>query len=117
MMYEEFKELTGKECSFEDFQKFEVMYMASSMDKCEFCEFVKGAVKAVKKEQHKPIQFRMTYDYRFYPAADEYCKILEVVKFDIARGKVIVKDTGKEKRWGDCHELKAITANEIIVRP
>ena len=53
MMYEEFKRLTGKNVSYEDFEKFEKMYMAGDMDKFEFCEFIKGAVKEQRNQKPK----------------------------------------------------------------
>ena len=65
MNYEEFKERTVESASYEQFQRFEKMYMACNIDKDIFCRLMKPLVLAeLESETHDRDMKRADHDYQ-----------------------------------------------------
>ena len=100
MLYEEFKRLTGKDCSFEDFEKFEKMYMAVDMDKREFCNLVRSAVKE-RKKSIRTIDVILT----IFPNGTHFVQKCEVLGVNINTGKLEVRTIDTPKADGGFGEI------------
>ena len=53
MLYEEFKELTGCNVSYEVFEQFDAQYMMCDMTKDVFCKTVKTIAKQIKRTERE----------------------------------------------------------------
>ena len=113
MMYQEFQKLTCKNCSFEDFEKFEIMYMASDMSKQEFCEFIKPAVKSAPKKSSELV--RKYSRHEFDSSDDPRYKIYEIVDVRVSDGKMLVRDTGRELKGVDCWAIRKVYDTDIVI--
>ena len=55
MLYEEFETLCGKEVEYEEYERWNALYMTSNMDKHEFCSMIKKSVTAKPKQKKEHI--------------------------------------------------------------
>ena len=95
MLYEEFKELTQCNVSYEAFEHFEAQYMMCDMTKDVFCKTVKTIAKQIERtEREKTVR-------KFYKRTINSCvngnviyELYVITDYDITTGKTIAKYTG-----------------------
>lgn len=86
MLFEEFVNLTGKRCSYADFEAWERLYMSSGMDKEEFCRTIKRAVVDVPAA---PLQVCVIYGRM--PNGNTSYEVCDLVSASISTGRVSVR--------------------------
>ena len=95
MMYEEFKELTQCNVSYEAFEHFEAQYMMCDMTKDVFCKTVKPIAKQIERtEREKAIREFYKENINFCPNGNVIYKLYVVLDVDVASGKYVVQYTG-----------------------
>ena len=95
MLYEEFKELTGCNVSYEVFEQFDAQYMMCDMTKDVFCKTVKPIAKQIERtEREKTLR-------KFYKRTFNVCcngnviyELYVITDYDIKTGKTVVQRTG-----------------------
>ena len=95
MLYEEFKELTQCNVSYEAFEHFESQYMMCDMTKDVFCKTVKNIAKQIERtEREKTVR-------KFYKRTINTCangnviyELYVITDYDITTGKTIAQYTG-----------------------
>lgn len=114
MMYEEFQKLTGKDCSFDEFEKWEKLYMGSDMDKQQFCEMVQKAVTPMPKKPSNALVRRFSR-YGFDSGDDKRFSIFEVIRLSVSTGKMYLKNTGREMKEDDCHSMPRFDSEYMVI--
>ena len=95
MLYEEFKELTQCNVSYEAFEHFEAQYMMCDMTKEVFCKAVKTIAKQIERtERDKTVR-------KFYKKTINICvngnvisELYVIIDYDITTGKAVAQRTG-----------------------
>lgn len=95
MLYEEFKELTQCNVSYEVFNQFEKQYMMCDMTKDVFCNTVKTIAKQIERtEREKTMREFYKENVNFCANGNVIYKLYVVLDVDVASRKHIVQDTG-----------------------
>ena len=95
MLYEEFKELTQCNVSYEAFEQFEAQYMMCDMAKDVFCKTVKTIAKQIERtEREKTMREFYKENVNICGNGNVIYKLYVVLDIDVASGKRIVQDTG-----------------------
>lgn len=111
MLKEEFEKLTGKQVSWETYQKWNDLYMDSDLDKFQFCKSVKKCVKEKEPET--------MYVWGTSQWGNATCyHLFEVVsrKIDISTGSEVFKiqEVGKTIDWGNPKEMRGFDYNDYV---
>ena len=95
MLYEEFKELTQCNVSYEAFEHFETQYMMCDMTKDVFCKTVKTIAKQIERtEREKTMREFYKENAHFCGNGNVIYKMYVVLGVDVKRGKHVVQYTG-----------------------